>query len=548
VSESPNALPRQPRASRWAAPIGLALLFVVLSVAHTWPLASRPGQLVYDNADVELNAWIVSWVAHQLPRDPAHLFDANTFYPDRRVLAFSEPLLPAGAAAVLPRAFGASAVLTHNLLLLAGFALTGLAGYALGLGLTGDRWAGLLAGSLAAFGPHTLPRIAHLQAQWLVTLPLSLLALDAVLRRRTWASAVGLAACVALVGLTSGYGLTIALAALGAGFLARADEWWRDLRRLVPLLAGAALLCALFASPVLVTYSRVMGDHPLGRGTQERAAASALPTSFLWTPARLHYDLWSHRFEREQGGTYFPGVAALALAALALAAGARDPRVRMLLAVALAGGLLALGPATPLYGAFEAVFPPARALRDPSRFGSLVVLGTGVLAAFGLAGLRRRLRGAWRTTVPLLALAVAHAEVYCAPFEYLPYGGPSAVYGRLAAEPGAKVLAEFPFFRGESDHLNAAYVLASTEHWAALVNGYSGGATRAYEERALRLSSFPDPPAIEELQRLGVTHVIVHPARYKKNPRRRALDFMEAWPAATLLATGPSGERLYRLP
>jgi hypothetical protein len=31
-------------------------------------------------------------VAHQLPRDPVHLFDANIFYPAKHTLAFSEHL------------------------------------------------------------------------------------------------------------------------------------------------------------------------------------------------------------------------------------------------------------------------------------------------------------------------------------------------------------------------------------------------------------------------------------------------------------------------
>ena len=88
---------------RAAARLGVVAFFAVLTVAQTWPLASDPAHLVRDNADVELNAWIVSWIAHQLPRDPAHLFDANIFYPDRRVLAFSEPLLPPGVLAIAPR-------------------------------------------------------------------------------------------------------------------------------------------------------------------------------------------------------------------------------------------------------------------------------------------------------------------------------------------------------------------------------------------------------------------------------------------------------------
>lgn len=66
------------------------IVCLALAVVHTWPLALAPGRLSrHDNADTMLNEWIVAWVVHQAPRDPAALFDANIFFPERRTLAFS---------------------------------------------------------------------------------------------------------------------------------------------------------------------------------------------------------------------------------------------------------------------------------------------------------------------------------------------------------------------------------------------------------------------------------------------------------------------------
>ncbi|MEE8146863.1 MAG: hypothetical protein V3T24_04610 [Longimicrobiales bacterium] len=530
--------------------LGPILLYAFLTIIHTWPLASDPARLLRDNADAQLNAWIVSWVAHQLPRDPTRLFDANIYYPERRVLAFSEPLIPPGACAIVPRALGASAVLTYNLLLMAGFFLTALAGHAVATRLSGDHLAGLLAGSLVAFGPHTLPRLPHLQAQWLITLPLSLLALDAVIRKRTWGPALALGVCVALLAMTSGYGLALAVAAIAAAWLARTDEWWRHWRSLAPRLAGGALLSVLVAIPVLLPYWHVVEEHGISIDTNDLSSSAALPTTFVSTPARLHFSLWSHHFDRPQGGSYFPGLTGLALAALALALGRgwRDPRARMFVAVALAGGLLALGPATPLYGAFGSVFPPMKALRDPSRFGALVILGVGFLAALGLAALRRGLTGRWRLAIPLLLLGTANAEVLCAPFDFTSHEGFSPIYARLALEPQRVAVAEFPFHSGETDYLNVPYVLASTTHWTPLVNGYSGVAPRDFGQRAEILRHFPDPAAIEELHRLGVSHMIVHLGRYRLPVRqRRIVDFLERRDDVEWVATVPAGERLYRL-
>src|SRR5579871_4267606 len=95
---------------------------LLLTLVHTWPLALQPGRYSgNDNADTQLNEWILAWIAHQLPRDPAHLFEANIFYPAHDSLAFSEPLIvPALMGAPLAW-LGASPVLVYNLVLIAGF-------------------------------------------------------------------------------------------------------------------------------------------------------------------------------------------------------------------------------------------------------------------------------------------------------------------------------------------------------------------------------------------------------------------------------------------
>src|SRR5438128_1110662 len=101
-------------------------IFVLLAVIHTWPLATNPAHLSRnDNGDALLNTWTIAWVAHQLPRDPVHLFDANIFYPDRYTLGYSEAMVVQGTMAMPLIAAGGSPLLAYNLVLPAGFALTG---------------------------------------------------------------------------------------------------------------------------------------------------------------------------------------------------------------------------------------------------------------------------------------------------------------------------------------------------------------------------------------------------------------------------------------
>jgi hypothetical protein len=204
----------------------------------------------------------------------------------------------------------------------------------------------------------------------------------------------------------------------------------------------------------------------------------------------------------------------------------------------------------PFYGFFQGLFPPMRSLREPNRFGSLVVVGVGLLAATGLAALRRAVGGRIKAALPVLLILAAHAEVLYAPFEFKPFSGFSPVYARLAQEPRRVSLAEFPFYC-RNDYLNAPYVLASTTHWTPLVNGYSGFTTKAFTQRCAILKRFPDSQALVELHRIGVSHVIVHPDGYSWRPgrHRRLLELLQQWEGkdAERLAVGPSGEALYRL-
>ena len=73
--------------------LAVLLLFVLLAVVFTWPLALHLGSAVEDTQDALLNVWIMAWDGHALLSAPGHLFDANIFYPYPRTLAYSELLL-----------------------------------------------------------------------------------------------------------------------------------------------------------------------------------------------------------------------------------------------------------------------------------------------------------------------------------------------------------------------------------------------------------------------------------------------------------------------
>ena len=504
-----------------------------LAVLHTWPLARDvSGQSRLDNADTALTTWIVSWVAHQLPRDPGHVFDAPIFHPERRTLAYSEHLLAQGAMAVPLRAAGLSPTATYNLLVLAGFTLSTWAMWCLVAGWTGDWAAAAVAGLAFAFNAHLLTRFAHLQALHMEFVPVVLLAIDrlsATPRRR---DAVLLGLGLVLVGLTSVYLLVFVAAAVVVGIAARAGEWRVRPGATLGGAAAGALIGALCLLPVLWPYWTVNRELGLERTLADTAQFSASWRDYLATGGRLHYALWSDRF---YGGrdSLFPGLAVTALAGVALMdrRGQRG-RIRMLVAIAVTGIVLSLGPGTPLYGWLFEALPPLRAIRVASRWGVLLLTAVAVLAGFGAAALRSRVGAGTARTLAWALPALVTLEAARTPMAFTPTPAVPAIYERLATLPRA-VLLEFPLFPAAQFNLNAPYLLAQTVHLHPIVAGYSGFATPAYNSRTTTLGRFPGEEARSLIRTLGVTHVVLHLAPLVAGFGQAAVDAIDAVPWLT---------------
>jgi hypothetical protein len=497
-----------------------------------------------DNADTQLNEWILAWVEHQLPRDPMHLFEANIFYPAHDSLAFSEPLIvPALLGAPLAWS-GASPVLVYNLVLIAGFALTAFATFVLVERWTGHWIAGLLAGSAFAFNTHTLTRLAHVQGIHIYGLPLALLAADQLLRDGSWKSALALALALVLAAYTSGYLIVFAAVMLGILGIALAPEWLLRWRRVVPGLALAGLATAAALLPIYLPYHRAERDQHMLRSLDIVKDYSATPLGYLASAGRLHFAAWSWRFFKDPVDSFFPGVAVLALAIAALVMARRETpvtraRLWMLAAVAIAGAVLSLGTATPVYGWLFHVFPPMQGLRAAARFGNLFLLGMAVLAGFGAARVKR-------PAIAVALLVVVNAEALRAPFTYHPFNGIPSVYALLRDEPGPVVVAEQPFFPRWAIFQNGPYVLNSTAHWRPLMNGYSGYTPESYQKYAEAFWYFPQEWAIKAMKDAGVTHVVVHPMAYRRD-HQEVVPVLDARSDFELLGIGADDVRLYRL-
>ena len=517
------------------------LLFAGLAIAHTWPLAASPASLSrHDSADALLNEWILAWVAHAAATDPWQLFDANIFHPEPRTLAFSEHLLAPSMIATPLIWLGAAPLVAHNLTLLAGLTLTGWTMSHVVERWTGNPWAGLAAGSLAAFNASTLTRLAHVQAVHVEFLPLALAALDRLLVRSDARASLSLAGWTILQALVSGYLLVMTALTLLLAAIVRASEWMtRDPRRLLLLAAAGGLACVALA-PVGWQYHLVRREQGLVRPLGEVALYSATAGSYLSTGATVHLATWGRQFFAAD--SLFPGVAALLLAGIAAVHGHAwsDRRGRMLLVAGMAGVVLSFGPAVPGYRWIHEHLPLLQGLRGAARFGFLGLFAVAGLAGLGLAQLIRHLPAGRARALGAGALILVNVEACRAPVIWTPARPVSAVYDALAREPpGALVVLPLP----EPDRVaaNAPAVADSARHFRKMVNGYSGFVPASYGRHTQGLTHFPDDPSRSLLASLGVSHIVVDVARAPPIAAAAA-----GTPWLTLVAES-SGLRLYRI-
>jgi hypothetical protein len=125
--------------------------------------------------DALFTIWRLAWVGHQLPSDPLRLLDGNIFFNEPRTLLLSDPILAPGLLAAPLLWVGIDQVTVYNLMIFAGFALSGLGAYLLVRHLTANTLAGVVAGVIFAFAPYRFEHYFHLELLWAQWIPLAFL-------------------------------------------------------------------------------------------------------------------------------------------------------------------------------------------------------------------------------------------------------------------------------------------------------------------------------------------------------------------------------------
>ena len=504
----------------------LAVLAVatLLAIALTFPFAAQMTHVGrIDNFDGRFGIWNVSWVARTLVVDPAHVFDANIFYPHQRTLVFSETNLGAGALAIPAYWATRNPYFAFNCVFLLSLVLSAAGGYYLVRYLVHNRRAAAVSAIAFAFCAYVFANTPQMQLLMTVGLPFTMLAFHRAADRPTAGRAIVLGFVMAAQVAFCGYYAVFAMLMVGFAtfILAATRRLWRNTQywKAIALAAAVGLVAAL---PVLVPYMQLQRTTGFGRALDEANQYSADWRAYFASSAVAHR--WMLKFLGHWNAVLFPGFVAMIGGLAGIAIGLR--RGGQLREVAILYGALggiacwaSFGPRAGLYTILYQVIPPFTLMRAPARFGIVVTLALAVLAGIAV---RHWLARISYPTVVGLGLAFVTAAELAIPLRFREVPPASKVYTLLAMLPVGPVI-ELPFYsNGRELFLHARHMLNSTTHWMPLINGYSDYIPPDFIHAAPVLKFFPSCEAFSRLAAQRPRYAVFHMGLYGKEDRAAA--------------------------
>jgi hypothetical protein len=504
--------------------VAVLLTATLLAVALTFPFAAqmdRVGRI--DNFDGRFDIWNVAWVARTLVADPAHVFDANIFYPHRRALFFSETNLGAGALAIPAYWATGNPYFAFNFVFLLSMVLSAAGGYYLVRYLVGDRRAAAVSGIAFAFCAYIFGHTPQMQLLMTAGLPFSMLAFHRVADRPDWRRALVLGVVLGVQVTFCGYYAVFAMLMVGFATIAIAAirRLWTSPPYWTAIALSAAVAIAI-ALPVLIPYTQLQRTTGFERGLDDAARFSADWRAYFASGAPAHRWMLTHLEHWNE--VLFPGFVTLVAGIAGLAIGLR--RVGREREVALLYGALgaiacwaSFGPSAGLYTLMYRLIPPFTLMRAPARFGIVVTLTLAVLAGVAIAHWLKRLPNA---TLIGFGLALLTAGELAMPLRFRQVPPDSDVYVLLAKQPVGPVI-ELPFHADRNLFPAARYMLSSTTHWMPLINGYSDYIPPDYLEAAPVLRTFPSRDAFDRLSDRRPRYAVFHFDLYSPEERQETL-------------------------
>ncbi len=519
-------------------PSSLLVVYLVVAVVLTWPMALRPGELVVggEHSDIWNSLWSLWYFVHSIFSGEWPVYTQLLGHPDGGTIAVADPVNGLFGLVALPVL---GVVKAYNLLVVAHLVFSGWAAHRLAESLGQSRW-GRWSSWIAGLGYMTAPVLVSavhngtseaLAGGWL---PLAVLACLVALRRGgVRASSLAILA-LAVAAWASWYGglcaflCCLCLLALGE----RDQSWSQRWRRLAPVLVLAAVLVAPLAlaqqSAATALDSLVGIKNAAELSMVRRTTGSADPLGWFMpgdfrSPDFRHLSRYSEDFIH----CHYLGWVALIGGLLAMIEARRREGLGWLVLAGSAAAVLAMGPVLvrdgcawllpgdrviPLPYLLLERLPGFSSLSLLFRLAQLSSLCLLLVAARGFA-LRGR-RPALLVGGVLAALLIENRLL--APVSGLPDTSDARQPGpilQLAGEPAGGVM-NFPVAGGRR------YLFEQTAHGQPLAGGLNfpnNSASREVWQEILRIAQGSHGDSLDsaaELRRVGcapeILYLVVH--------------------------------------
>lgn len=457
--------------------------FLSADLLPHWP--PPVGALI--DADLNLNIWILGWIAHATLVDPTSLFDGNIYHPAPNTIVGSENMLAHVPITAPVLALTGNVLTMLKAYLVETFALSGLGMFVYVWHHTRNAWAAFVAGAAFTFTPFRAETVPQPQYLGLAFVPLALVSVDLYLedRRGRWLFCFG--ASLVLQALSCVYVGFFIFALTPVYVLVRAIQ--RSPSRRGWIAPTTALAATMVASAVVLLPAALpyLGGRSDGSIPDYDLAYIQIAG---WAPWRYLSGEFVWRAGIVAVLLFAVDLAARAWQRWAAATGAAPrggaPTVALWAMIGCAA-VLAIGPYLVLpggvripmpYVALYEIVPGFSSIRVPTRFVIIVSAGLAALGGFTFDRLLSRTRYAPLAAGALFVLALVGTTPEPRPVMAANlHGPPAAPYHWLADQPGPGAVLEIPAQTSEMDAIenlrNSRYMVASSLHWRPLLNGYT---------------------------------------------------------------------------
>jgi hypothetical protein len=495
--------------------------YLLYTLANTYPYSDPRliGRVLPQPGDALWEIWQFKWFAHQLFRDPRHLWDVPAFHPVPRAMTFNDSLLGLALFAAPIGGLTGNWVLARNVLLLAGLFLSAWWTYRLARAFGIGSGGAFLAGLLYAFCTMRMSHhVANLKMAFGAFIPWVFYCLTRYAQRGQPRYLLGAFLGWGLQMISSMYYGFFLLTLLPLYLLGmwvayrteRAAEPPSSPVEFIGTVAGIGIGAALLALGFFVPYWETSYLYGLRRGLEEAIWGAHL-RSYVSSGAipALLLRPWLHL--PTDRVLAWPGLGVL----LALAAPPWRDRVRAVLwGCALLSFLLSLGPQTPVFTAAFRLLPYFQTMRYPDRWAILVVFFLALLAGWGLSDLQSRMSARWGRILTGLVLAVTGVDLWHAPLSARPVPDVPPVYRRLAAHRDPGAVAVFPLFANYWEG-SKFYGYWATSHWKPVLGAVAAWAPPSAEWVRTALAEFPSPHAFWLAAALDIRYLVFHPQSFR---------------------------------